>query len=102
MSEKDDAMALLEHRCEELKESMRQFTSLADKDENDETFEAVLRNEYELLREQFMEKNQSLSTEVEQLRDSLSRQKGDSLAYIERLKLQIVALSNKWKYFDSI
>ena len=51
MSEKDEAMALLEHRCEELKDSMRQFTSLADKDENDETFEAVLRNEYDLLKE---------------------------------------------------
>ena len=95
MSEKDEAMALLEHRCEELKDSMRQFTSLADKDENDEMFEAVLRNDYDLLKEQLMEKNQNLTTEVEQLRDNLLRQKGDSLAYIERLKVQIVALSNK-------
>ena len=87
MREKDDSMSLLEHRCEELKESMRQFTSLTDKDENDETFEAVLRNEYELMKEELMEKNQGLNTEVAQLRDNLLRQKGDSLAYIERLKV---------------
>ena len=74
---------------------MRQFTSLVDKDENDETFEAVLQNEYELMKEELLEKNQGLNTEVEQLRDNLLRQKGDSLAYIERLKVQICALSNK-------
>ena len=52
---------------------MRQFTSLTDKDENDETFEAVLRNEYELMKEELLEKNQGLNTEVEQLRDNLLR-----------------------------
>ena len=52
---------------------MRQFTSLVDKDENDETFEAVLQNEYELMKEELLEKNQGLNTEVEQLRDNLLR-----------------------------
>ena len=70
------------------------FTSLAEKDDNDDTFEAVLREEFELLQEQFQEKNQNLNTEVEQLREDMLRQKGDSLAYIERLKVQMFAISN--------
>lgn len=66
---------------------MRQFTSLTDKDENDELFEAVLREQFEMVQDQLMEKNQGLTEEIMGLRDNLLRQKGDSLAYIERLKI---------------
>ena len=73
---------------------MRQFTSLADREENDELFEAVLREQFELEQDKLMEKNQALSEEIMGLRDSLLRQKGDNLAYIERLKIQMIAISN--------
>ena len=44
---------------------MRHFTSLADKEENDETFEAVIRNEFETVQEQLTEKNQKLTKEID-------------------------------------
>lgn len=72
-SEKDQEMRILEHRCEEMKDTMRQFTSLADKDDNDDMFEAVIRNEYELKEEQLLEKNQNLMNEIESLKDQLMR-----------------------------
>ena len=74
---------------------MRSFTSCASMDENDETFEQVLRAEFEAMRDRMNQKNESLNYEVQNLRADLLRQKGDSQAHIERLKVQMMAMSNR-------
>ena len=86
---------IFEHRIEQMEESMRQFTSLSNTRENDETFEAVLRAEFEIMRQRLSEKNEILTCEVQNLKADLIRQKGDLTAYIERLKVQMMAMSNR-------
>ena len=95
LAEKDTEIGDLQHRIELLQDSMRHFTSLTDKDENDQTFEAVIRNEFEEMQEQLEKKNQMLMKEVEQLRKELANSKGDAQAQIERLKVQMIAISSR-------
>ena len=47
------------------------------------------------MRQRLTEKNETLEIEVQNLRADLIRQKGDSNAYIERLKVQMIAMSNR-------
>ena len=70
-----------------MEDSMREFTSLAGCAGNDETFEGILRAEFELMRRRLNEKIESLTSEMKELRADLIRQKADSQAYIERLKV---------------
>ena len=95
VAEKDKEIGDLQHRLELLQDSMRHFTSLADKEENDETFEAVIRGEFEAIQEQLEEKNQSLGAEVKKLSQELLILKSESQAQIERLKVQMIAISNR-------
>ena len=74
---------------------MRQFTSLANMSMNDETFESVLRKEFEMMRQRLNEKIETQTCEIQNMRADLIRQKGDSQAYIERLKVQMLAMSNR-------
>lgn len=95
VAEKDKEIGDLQHRLELLQDSMRHFTSLADKEENDETFEAVIRGEFEAIQEQLEEKNKSLNAEVKKLSQELLILKSESQAQIERLKVQMIAISNR-------
>lgn len=56
---------------------MRSMTSLAGCSDNDDTFEAVLRSEFQLMRQRLTDKNEGLTLEVQNLRSDLIRQKGD-------------------------
>ena len=42
-----------QQRCKEMEEQMRRFTSLGQYGANDETFEAVLKQEFELMRSRY-------------------------------------------------
>lgn len=52
---------------------MRQFTSIAGMSENDDTFEAVLRAEFALMRDRLNSKIENLTFEVTNLRTDLVR-----------------------------
>ena len=95
MQEKERDLAVFEERASEMEDQMRQFTSIAGMSENDDTFEAVLRAEFALMRNRLNTKIENLTFEVTNLRSDLIRQKGDSQAYIERLKVQMLAMSNR-------
>ena len=64
-------------------------------DANDDTFEAVLRNEFQLMRKKLTDKNESQAREIQTVSTDLIRLKGDSQAQIERLKVQMLAMSNR-------
>lgn len=80
-------MQVYQYRISEMEDQMRSFTSLSGMSANDETFEAVLRAEFEIMRQRLTDKNSTLACELENLRTDLIRQKSDSQAYIERLKV---------------
>lgn len=67
-----------ESRVAEMEDYMRSFTSIADTAEMDDTFEAVLRSEFQLMRARLTEKIETLSTEKEHLSADLIRHKADS------------------------
>lgn len=71
VTEKDKEISQMTHRIELLQDSMRHFTSLADKEENDQTFEAVLKGEFEAIEQALKEKNQELTSEVKWLRQQI-------------------------------
>ena len=87
MQEKEKDLMAMETRISEMEEYMRSFTSIADTAELDDTFEAVLRSEFELMRARLCEKIETLTTEKENLSQNLIRHKADSQAYVERLKV---------------
>ena len=95
MKEKEKDLMATEARVAEMEDYMRSFTSIADTAEMDDTFEAVLRSEFQLMRARLTEKIETLATEKEHLSADLIRHKADSQAYIERLKVQMMAMSNR-------
>jgi len=50
LEEKDQEIAQLQDRAEDMEDQMREFTSIANVSLNDETFESVLRKEFEMMR----------------------------------------------------
>ena len=50
IEEKDQEIAQLQDRAEDMEDQMREFTSIANVSLNDETFESVLRKEFEMMR----------------------------------------------------
>jgi len=47
------------------------------------------------MRQRLTQKIEDLTTELQNCRNDLIRQKADSQAYIERLKVQMMAMSNR-------
>ena len=71
--ENSQEIQVYEHRISEMEDQMRSFTSLSSTSSNDETFEAVLRAEFEIMRQRFTDKNSNLACELENLRTDLIR-----------------------------
>lgn len=74
---------------------MRDFTSLSNMNANDETFEAILRAEFQAMRKKLNEKIDSQGREMQSLRGDMIREKGKYESQIERLKVQMLAMSNR-------
>ena len=73
VAEKNSEIAHFQDRINEMEDQMRRFTSLANTSKNDETFESVLRAEFENMRRRLTSKNDSLACEVQNLRADLIR-----------------------------
>ena len=57
---------------------MRSMTSVSNMTDNDDTFEAVLRNEFQIMRKKLTDKNESQAREIQTASNDLIRLKGDS------------------------
>jgi len=78
LADKQKDVEAQEARNNELEGHMRMFTSMADTAENDDTFEAVLRSEFQIMRARLTEKIETLTAEGSKMRTDLIRHRGDS------------------------
>ena len=70
---------------------MRQFTAY----NADETFETVLRNEFELMRKQFDRQVTSLKESIMKDKIEMSQLKAENMVEVEKLKAQNQTLTNR-------
>ncbi|CDW83333.1 UNKNOWN [Stylonychia lemnae] len=84
----------LHQQIELLEKALREFTS-SKKKNYDDSYEAVLRSEFELMRQKFEKQVQQLKDDITAINKNNSTQNSKNLREIEDLKMQRDTLSNR-------
>lgn len=95
ITDKDYDIAHYQNRCTELEDQMRDFTSISGMGANDETFEAVLRAEFQAMRKKLNDRIESQARELQSIRTETIRERADAQTQIERLNVRMLAMSNR-------
>ena len=95
INDQHEKIEVWQRRCKEMEDQMRRFTSLGQYGENDETFESVLRAEFEVMRSQYEKQVTILQSQIQQHQTDQIRMKTDFQSQIEKLKVLHQALSNR-------